>query len=140
MGGAPAPVVSGPTQAELDQRQRQFDVTTAMQKEAQAQQMALQRQQLELQRAAQERQLQAQQREAQIADNASRRDTLLKRSTDIAAANDASLFNTLQEQQSALTANATNAATEKQKKTAAMSSAERTNLISALTRTRSMYG
>lgn len=140
MGGAPAPVVSGPTQAELDQRAQQFAVTTQLQKESQAQQMALQQRQLELQQAAQERQLQAQQREAQIADNASRRDTLLKRSTDLAAQNDASLFGSLQEQQSALTANATNTAKEKQKKTAAMSGTERTNLISSLTRARSIYG
>lgn len=140
MGGAPAPVVSGPTQQELDQRQQQFNVTTQLQRESQAQQMALQERQLALQQAAQARQLEAQAREAQIADNASRRDTLLKRSTDLAAQNDASLFGSMQQEQSALTSNAANTAKEKQKKTSATSSADRTNLISSLTRARSIYG
>jgi hypothetical protein len=140
MGGAPAPVVSGPSQQELDQRQQQFNVTTQLQRESQAQQMSLQQRQLELQQAAQTRQLEAQQREAQMADNASRRDTLLKRSTDLAAQNDASLFGSMQQEQSALTANAANTATEKQKKTSATSSSDRSNLISSLTRARSIYG
>jgi len=138
--GTPAPMVSGPTQAELDQRQRQFDVTTAMQRESQAQQMGLQERQLTLQQAAQSRQLEAQQREVQIADNSSRRDSLLKRSADMAASNDASLFGNLQGAQSALTSNVSNTAKEKQKKVSATSNDERTNLISSLTRARSIYG
>jgi len=138
--GTPAPMVSGPTQAELDQRQRQFDVTTSMQRESQAQQMGLQERQLVLQREAQNRQLEAQQREVQIADNGSRRNTLLQRSANMAASNDASLFGSMQGEQSALTSNVSNTAKEKQKKVSATSNDDRTNLISSLTRARSIYG
>jgi len=138
MGSAPAPVVSGPTQAELDQRERQFSVTTQLQREAQQQQMALQQKQFDLQKAAQDRQAAAQLTEAQTAANASRRSTLLERANAAAAANEASLMGAFQGDQAALTSNATNTAKEKQRKTDATTQASRANLISQLTRTRSL--
>ena len=100
--------------------------------------MALQERQFALQKEAQNRQLEAQQREVQIADNASRRSTLLERSTKVAADNEASLMGSLQKEQGALTANVKNTASEKQKKVDAMTGSSRANLISSLTRTRSM--
>lgn len=140
MGSAPAPVVSGPTQAELDQRQRQFDVTTALQREAQQQQMALQDRQFSLQKEAQDRQAKAALTEAQIASNASRRGALLERATKTAAENEASLMSSLQQQQTALNTNVENTNLEKQKKVSAMTDASRNNLISTLMRARSTYG
>lgn len=101
--------------------------------------MALQNRQYDLQREAQSKQLEAQQREVQIADNAGRRSSLLERANSAAAQNEASLFGGVQQQQAALTDNVANTNKEKQKRSSAMTDASRTNLISQLTRTRSMY-
>lgn len=140
MASAPAPVVSGVSQAELDQRQTQFEVTTALQKEAQAQAMRMQQDQIGLQRDAQNRQLIAAQRDAQIAGNASRDTTLLQRSTDIANKNDVSLMKAFQDDQSAVTENFANTNKEKQRKSIGNTDDLRSNFISKSMRTRNTYG
>jgi len=140
MGSSPAPVVSGPSAEELAQRQSQFDITTALQRETQANQLDLQRQQLALQKEAQTRQSEGQRREAQIAANTSRKDTLLSRATDVAAQNENSLMNNFNTDQMAQTENNLNVAKERQKKATNTASEDRTNFISNLMRSKTSYG